>query len=302
MDNPALEATLVSVLENRPHNCEVLVPDRGTYGDPYDLKDEVRFIPAASDANTVGCIHAGIQAARGTVVHLLFPGTQVEADWCEEAVERLGCDLRIASVAPCVHPPKSQEPILGVTRSFGGGRRLLTSAAGIEKASAAGGWGPTLSAGFYRRSALQAVGGWDPRLATTADVDLALRLAQRGFACAPCDTHIATTSEGKSCSFYQRALDTEVCFWRHVPSGSMPLSLLSHGATCAGRWLRQLHHPWTWLADGAGIVSGWLYTLRASGPTSLPSPTTESFDQEEDQSFLPYARSANDAQNRRHTA
>ena len=46
-DSQLLEETLVSVLQNRPDNSEVLVMHDGTYEDPYDLVDEVRFIEAS---------------------------------------------------------------------------------------------------------------------------------------------------------------------------------------------------------------------------------------------------------------
>ena len=39
----SLESTLVSVLENRPPDCEVLVALAGPYADPYELSGEVRF-------------------------------------------------------------------------------------------------------------------------------------------------------------------------------------------------------------------------------------------------------------------
>ena len=40
----SVERTLVSVLENRPTDCEVFVALNQPYSDPYDLKDEVRFV------------------------------------------------------------------------------------------------------------------------------------------------------------------------------------------------------------------------------------------------------------------
>ena len=43
-DTQLLEETLVSVLQNRPDNSEVLVMHDGTYEDPYDLADELSLI------------------------------------------------------------------------------------------------------------------------------------------------------------------------------------------------------------------------------------------------------------------
>ena len=42
----ALENTLVSVLENRPADCDVVVVHSKPYSDPYELKNEVRFVSA----------------------------------------------------------------------------------------------------------------------------------------------------------------------------------------------------------------------------------------------------------------
>ena len=41
-----LDDTLVSVLENRPANCEIIVVHTEPYDDPYDLAGEVRFLEA----------------------------------------------------------------------------------------------------------------------------------------------------------------------------------------------------------------------------------------------------------------
>ncbi len=49
-DLAAFESTLISVLENRPRDCEVLVTHDGSYDDPFNLCDEVRFVIADSAA------------------------------------------------------------------------------------------------------------------------------------------------------------------------------------------------------------------------------------------------------------
>ena len=45
-DPQQLDDTLLSVLENRPANCEILVVHNQPYHDPYNLSDEVRFVEA----------------------------------------------------------------------------------------------------------------------------------------------------------------------------------------------------------------------------------------------------------------
>ena len=48
-----LETTLVSVLEKRPDDCEIIVVLNESYADPYGLKDEVRFVEMIGAVNGV---------------------------------------------------------------------------------------------------------------------------------------------------------------------------------------------------------------------------------------------------------
>src|SRR5437867_772038 len=76
-----MEAGLVSVLENRPSACEVLLVLNGPYGDPYQLHDEVRFIAGPNGATWTESCNLGLEHASGEIVHLLRPGVQVTPDW-----------------------------------------------------------------------------------------------------------------------------------------------------------------------------------------------------------------------------
>lgn len=308
--NEALESSLVSVLENRPADCEIIVPNGGTYSDPYDLTDEVCFVESSPSASVVACIHAGIRAARGSTVHLLMPGTLAEPNWCEDAIDRLQRDLRVASVSPNLQV-RGTSPVLGVTLGAGGGRKLVRSRQGIRKAEAIG-WGPTLIAGFYRRSALQAVGGWDVNLHAAADCDLAVRLAEHGFGCSSSQAVLTADTAEFPGSVYRRAKDTERCFWRHRSAGHAGLSLAAHGVTCVSRWLGQIHHPWTWILDGAGMASAWYATSQfrdslsvATTPNTALNTKEELADDTEDESsehLLPYPRATKGIYGRRQSA
>jgi hypothetical protein len=66
-----LEDTLVSVLENRPANCQVVVVLNQPYDDPYDLKAEVTFVQAVAGAGLVESVNRGLEAAEAPIVHLL---------------------------------------------------------------------------------------------------------------------------------------------------------------------------------------------------------------------------------------
>ena len=51
-DQKPLDDTLVSILENRPANCELVVVHNTPYNDPYGLSGEVQFVqaPAGPDS------------------------------------------------------------------------------------------------------------------------------------------------------------------------------------------------------------------------------------------------------------
>ncbi|MDA0658915.1 MAG: hypothetical protein O2931_10185 [Planctomycetota bacterium] len=309
--NEALESSLVSVLENRPTGCEIIVPNRGTYRDPYDLTDEVCFVESSPSASVVACIHAGIRAARGSTIHLLMPGTLAEPNWCEDAIDRLQSDLSIASVSPQLQVRTAKQAVLGVTLGTGGGRKLIRSRQSLRTAEAIG-WGPTLMAGFYRRSALQAVGGWDLKLHTAADCDLAVRLAEHGFGCESSQARVAADAAELPGSVYRRAADAERCFGRHRRGGHRGLSITAHGISCVTRWLQQLHHPWTWIADGAGMASVWCGLSEFQDSLSLANTTAVGLDvetgtrdavgDESDEHLLPYPPATKKNYDRRRSA
>ena len=53
----SLEATLLSVLENKPADCQIIVALNEAYSDPYDLKDEVRFVTSRAGAGPIECLN-----------------------------------------------------------------------------------------------------------------------------------------------------------------------------------------------------------------------------------------------------
>ena len=55
-----LEETILSVLENRPRDCEVIVVHDGSYRDPYDLGDEVVYVQEEPNSSAVELLNAGL--------------------------------------------------------------------------------------------------------------------------------------------------------------------------------------------------------------------------------------------------
>src|SRR5215469_5135348 len=130
-----LENTLVSVLQNRPSLSEVVVVHNSHYEDPYDLKDEVRFVEAPSGSRLVDLINAGLAAARSELIHVLACGAVVD-DGCEWLP--------------------------------GGRERAHVSGRSSSDLETNGRWtGPDTVVAFYRRSALGEVGTFDATLSPT---------------------------------------------------------------------------------------------------------------------------------------
>ena len=97
-DEPTFEETLLSVLENQPAGCEVIVPHNGTYSDPFDLEGEVQFAVARS-SNLVDLIRDGFQHTTAQFVHVVASGIIASEDWISQGLEAFE-NGRVAAVAP----------------------------------------------------------------------------------------------------------------------------------------------------------------------------------------------------------
>ena len=97
--NP-FEETLLSVLENRPAGCEIVCVHNGTYDDPFELLDEVRFVPTESKC-LVDAIAAGCDAAWGRYVHVLSGGLRATSDWTDAPLDAFG-DFDVGAVSSSI--------------------------------------------------------------------------------------------------------------------------------------------------------------------------------------------------------
>ncbi|HEX3727352.1 MAG TPA: glycosyltransferase family A protein [Pirellulales bacterium] len=243
-----MEGTLVSVLENRPPDTEILVALDRPYADPYDLKGEVRFIDAPAGAGPSVTVNAGLAAARAPFVHLLASGCRVTDGWTERALARFGAS-QVGAVAPLAMYLDKPERIFaaGVGYRRGGQRYLVgrdqTRLTGEDVAAIVG---PCLFAAFYRKSALERAGGLSPQLGLAqADADLGLSLARGGFTChfEAQSQVLAESDVSEPLGPFRRALYDERLFWRNLPSGSRMGALTAHAAIVAGELLGSLGRP-----------------------------------------------------------
>ena len=244
----SLEGTLLSVLENRPADCEIIVALNQAYADPYDLKGEVRFVEQQGGAGPIARINRALAATRAPFVHLLASGCEVTEGWTEPALSRFG-DRQIASVGPLVMDAANRDRIFaaGVGYRRGGARVLvgrgLTFVAAETESAVRGACG---FAAFYRKAALDFVGGPSCQLGVRqADVDLALvfERAGFGFALEPRSRVFAAPEADAVEAAFARALHEERLFWRNLPSQGRAKSLSAHAGLVALELLTSFARP-----------------------------------------------------------
>ncbi len=243
-DNEQFEDTLVSVLQNRPADSEVLVVHSGSYGDPYKLQGEVRFVEVQDAASLVAMLNTGCREADAQIVHLLLPGVLAEQGWSEPAVDCFD-DLDVAAVAPVILDVEDPESIVaaGVRYTIGG--RRVKHGAGRSLARAKRVFrrridGPVLQAAFYRKSALEVLGGFDELCGDAwADVDMGLSLRFLGLRCILEPESVVSASAATTSSpvGYRAGRGAERTFWRHISNNGWLASLAFHPFVVLGSLL-----------------------------------------------------------------
>ena len=176
-----LEDTLLSVLECRPRDCEIIVAHDGSYGDPYHLVDEVLFVETNASCSQTTKLNEALFAACSPVVHILSEGVRVTEGWCDAPALRIAKQESVA-VAPLIETNDSK-PVTyaGLDEQRLDSRGLQSVKRGGMPTCCAG---PMLAAGFYSRKLLLGLGGLMEGVDSgVADVDLALTLHDLGMSC-----------------------------------------------------------------------------------------------------------------------
>ncbi|NCA11237.1 hypothetical protein EBR56_05440 [bacterium] len=227
-DVAALEDTLVSVLEKRPPDAEVIVSLGCGYDDPWNIHEEVTFVQAPLGSSLVACTNVGVAASRADVTHILAAGWRATDDWADGPLARFSDDEATVAVVPLTVTADDQaRPIASGIRCGCGGRRI----------EAQPGRGPThapaLEAGFWRTAFLRQVG---PGFATACrprptgrrsgdcpDRRPAVRRSIAGSAPRP------PPPRRRSPAFIA-GLHAERLFWRSLVGQSLPAALAAHFA------------------------------------------------------------------------
>jgi GT2 family glycosyltransferase len=239
--SPRLETTLVSVLENRPRDCEIVVVLTSRYDDPYDLAEEVRFVVDSEATTPAAAIETGLNACRGNVVHLLASGAEVDEGWADAAVEHF-LDHRIAAVAPLVLRSRDESLVCSAGLEYGSGgvrkRRACGLPIGDLGRASFDVLGPTSVAGFYRRDALLALARpFDPAVTEgLIDVDTALQLQAAGYRAVvePRSVVFRSAVESAVVSPFAAGRGAERLFWRNAPQRGLVRDLVEHVGTVLG--------------------------------------------------------------------
>jgi len=168
-DEAALESTLLSVLEAKTDDHELIIVHSGEFSDPYQLgDDEAVVLETESGLCIADQLNVAAAAACSPIVQVLLPGTQVEAGWADAPIDCMQ-DQDIHALCVPVLDSRSGERIFGLDGRELPHRRLA------KKAKSSG--GPILAGTILRRKSILKMGGWSGAVHDDLiDLELALLL------------------------------------------------------------------------------------------------------------------------------
>jgi hypothetical protein len=244
-----LETTLLSVLERRPDDCEVIVATSAAYDDPYKLQGEIQILHAPRGAGLVDCANLAIKSTAAPIVHILAVGAQATDGWIDRAARHFE-NPRVAAVVPFVHSTDNPKSLLSVGVSYlGHGRRQICRNVNACDQII----GPQLGAGFYRKSVIDAIGGIPSCVGDKlAEIDLAMVLRKAGWQIElePACRVLAQQMDGRLPAGFRSALSSECLYWRHFADDGI-----------AGL----VTHPYVQLADIVRTKPWWKIPACAAG-------------------------------------
>lgn len=257
-----LSRCLATTTPNAPAGTQIIVVDDGSKNETISRAASrfahVEVIRLPRRRGFCVAANVGIRAARGDIVELLNDDTEVQAGWAEAA---LACftDPAVGAVAPLVliGPEGRRIDSAGDRYDLGGaaqkrGHGLPLSAEFLLPRPV---FGASAAAGFFRRQALDQVGGFPEEFsAYFEDVDLAFRLQRAGyqvlFEPRSRVLHRVSASYGKPARrlVVQQSCNEERVFWRNMPRQEMMAAVPRHLAVLLAkacrRWNEGCLTPW----------------------------------------------------------
>ncbi len=274
-DPSLLDDTLVSVLENRPADCEILVVHTQPYNDPYELAGEVRFLKAPRRAGFAECLNWALASARSPVVNVVSCGVEVCAGWADAALKRFRRP-EIAALAAVIVDRNDPARVVssglwygdeGAAQRIGGGRTVAEIA--VEQA---GFCAPDALAAFYRASAVREMGGcpaWSDEVSACVDAALALRREGFRVGIEPRSLARINPAAARVRTSYRRGRDSEQLFWRWAWHRGLARSLVAHAALVAGESALAFGRP-SMFAQLAGRMTGAMLAAVARRKSHAP--------------------------------
>jgi GT2 family glycosyltransferase len=253
-----LRACLTSVSRFAPAQSEIVVVDDASPADAGGVVAAfpgVRHLRLAKRGGFCAAANAGIAATSAPIVELLNDDTEVSAGWAEAAIVNFQ-DPSVAAVAPLVLRADGRIDSAGdrydpggFAQKIGHGESIHRCALRRSKVDAA-----SASSAFYRRSMLEAAGGFPESFgAYFDDVDLSCRLRRAGgtivFEPESRVLHLGGASHGplRRRLIEQQSCNEERLYWRNTDD--VIRTLPRHVAVLAGKALRRWNEgrllPWT---------------------------------------------------------
>jgi hypothetical protein len=176
-----LEATVLSILENRDSQIELIVVDAGRYSDPYGLSGvEMTILPVDPNTDWFSMVYEGIQSTIAPIVQVIAPGMTVTKDWWQGPLEAFSA-VQMGAVQPSYHAPGGPRIAGGLDRTALPRRSLKQQVRDGEAV------GVSSMGGFFRKRAILALDGWLKGLPRdAADAEMTLALTALGFQMLAC--------------------------------------------------------------------------------------------------------------------
>jgi hypothetical protein len=166
-DDSGLEVTLLSILENRESDFEVLIAHDGGFTDPYGLgQDEAVLIESSRGASLSSQINLAVASACSPYIQVLMPGSTVDEHWFDEAIDILDSS-HVSAVCLPIADAQSEKVFVGLASESLPHRRVSTD---VNAATV-----PLMCGGVFRKKTFRAIGGWFEHSSTeVAEVELGL--------------------------------------------------------------------------------------------------------------------------------